>query len=135
MGANRTNYRLLGLLGCAVLAAVAQEVEQDCSADHKCHFGNCEQKNYAVKNVTHNLTTLGCGHPYTVAVLVFPPDEHTSEAHSAAVEQCGRRRLLRPACERRVVKTDLDTLLISIFSAVSLFYVLRLEIHNKIKDS
>ena len=72
--------------------------------------------------MSHNRTSLDCGHPYTVAFLTFI-DRTSHAAYLDVARRCGVLQMLRPACETRVVKTDLDTALIVVFSTVLAFFL------------
>lgn len=72
--------------------------------------------------VSHNAADIDCSHPYAVAAATYL--FRSKEAYHASLKKkCGDTDFIRPACERRVVKTKLDTILLLIFCAVCVFEV------------
>lgn len=104
------------------LSLASQDVSPRCTDDDRCHFGTCEQKSAALAYVAHNRTILDCSHPYSVALRVFI-NRKKEPLYAAEAQRCGVLYIQRPACETRVVKTPLDTVLIIIFSTLSIFFV------------
>ena len=110
-------------LFCGV-AALAQTVfgQSVCTADEQCHFGSCDKKELAYKNVIHNLTTISCTHPSVVAVLkLSDPVPSNFEITEKLAKRCGALPRVRPCCETRTAKTELDTILITIASVVAIY--------------
>ena len=123
MGTPGTSRGCLALCLWALLhLSVASADVSPCSSDDECHFGTCEQKAAALAYVAHNHTGLDCHHPYSVALRVYI-NRQKEPLYPSAVQRCGALYVQRPACETRVAKTPLDTVLIILFSTLSIFFV------------
>ena len=122
MGAGSTG-RGCGFV-CLLLALglFVAEGSTTCTSEDKCHFGSCEQKKIAVAFVSQNSSDFDCSHPTARALATFI--QRGSEAWWQPLRtKCGLRNIERPACETRLVKTRLDTILIVIASTVLNFAV------------
>lgn len=88
-----------------------------CSEDAACHYQSCDAKARAIDHVaSHNRSSLVCTHPFVASVATdshYLPDERA--AHAAARSACPHLLTSRPTCEDTRVKSELDTLLLSIF--------------------
>lgn len=125
MGASRTKsrcYLFFCVLVCCACCAKTQ-AQNLCTPDEACHFGSCAKKDFAFSNVTHNLTSISCNHPYVKAVLTFAfPADSNIETIEAIATRCGGLARARPCCETRLPKTVLDTSLIFFSFAVAAFF-------------
>ncbi|MEK9528698.1 MAG: hypothetical protein VW491_07265, partial [Gammaproteobacteria bacterium] len=81
-----------------------------------CHFGTCEGRRDAVEFVTHNFTAASCEDPRARAIGSFSGTDTRVYADTRA--KCPTHRVLQSACRRRRVKSEIDTLLIAMVTAV-----------------
>ena len=77
---------------------------------------------FAIGNVTHNLSPVPCSHPYTIALQTYI-NRAREPSYQAVVRRCGTRKIARPFCETRVVKTALDLVLCTVFLVCVAFKV------------
>jgi len=102
------------MLGCALCVATSGAAE--CSEEHTCHFGTCAGKREAVRFVTHNFTSSRCNDPRARAVGSYAGTD--SAVYSNTRNLCVNHEALPSACRRRRIKSEADTLLIALVTAV-----------------
>lgn len=121
-GSNDRCSRFFWAVAVAVVASQTAHAAVQCTADDKCHFGSCAKKDFAYGNVTHNVTTIDCAHPYVKAVLRFSdPIAANLPITEKLAKRCGSELRVRPCCETRRPKSELDTILITLVSTVAVF--------------
>lgn len=137
MGTNCSNYRRVCVFFVfGVCGVVAQNaIKPACTADDKCHFGSCVKKEYAYGNVTHNVSTISCKHPFVKAVLQYSEiAQENFPTTQLIAKRCGALPRVRPCCETRRPKTELDTILIVLVSVVAVYSTFsEFELSNKPK--